>query len=167
MCPLSVPLALCSTRNQKEYDYPPRSDPPNRTMGPSTPPCSSHYWAGLWPWVTCQREVGASACQWTVARGVREFWVMSEKRVWTCVYGLRKELVSWFLVHLFVCPQLMWDRTCVTCVFRILYVNAKEPGCVFLWGRFSSFRGETVWPARLSLVTKCKSPLEIEFALSS
>ena len=46
--------------------------PHNRTIGPSTPPCSSHYWADLWPRGTCQREVGASACQWTVARGVRE-----------------------------------------------------------------------------------------------
>lgn len=43
--------------------------PPNHTMGPSTPPCSSHCWAGLWPCVTCQKKVRPSACQWTVAWG--------------------------------------------------------------------------------------------------
>ncbi|KAK5862644.1 hypothetical protein PBY51_018015 [Eleginops maclovinus] len=33
MCPLSVPLALCSARNQKEYDCTPRSDPPQLHHG--------------------------------------------------------------------------------------------------------------------------------------
>ncbi|KAK1895125.1 F-box protein [Dissostichus eleginoides] len=39
MCPLSVPLALCSTRNLKEYDCTPPSDPPQLHHGAlNTPP---------------------------------------------------------------------------------------------------------------------------------
>ena len=107
--------------------------------------------------------------EWTVAQGVREFEVMSEKCFWMCVYGLWRLLLSSFFYCAFECMSTVDVGLCFcvyVCIY-LLYVDMNEWGHVFLWGRFSSFRGESVWPARLSLVTKCKSQLEIEFALSS
>lgn len=119
-------------------------------------PWSSHDRAGLWPRVTCQREDGTNAFQWMVAWGANE-WEAYMK----CVYGMKNKLVSW-------CFSVFFHAHGEVDIYAVcLCVNMKETGCVILWGRLSAFWGESVWPAGLSLVTKCKSPLEITFAHKS
>lgn len=75
MCPLSVPLAFCSTRNRKEYDCPlclilPLNPLPIFTLlsWPLTPGDVSERSRGQ-----CLSVDGGSE--------LREFWVMSEVRV--------------------------------------------------------------------------------------
>lgn len=86
---------------------------------------------------------GASACQCTVALGVGEFQVMSEWRVCTRVYDLRKDLVSVRYFELFFFFSLLLplnDKGVFGGACR-RYGNTEEAECELLWRRFSSFRG--------------------------